>query len=335
MKIVQSGLESQSAALQWQRQHSEESLRLEVRAPAAPPPPPPSTQVELSPRAMDASQAKGDGTEQDLKLQILISVVEMLTGRRIKLFDASELTQPPAESGATESSAPVAAAPSAPPAPEISLHYEARSVREEAEAAHYEARGKVTTADGRQFDFSVALDMARYEYEESSVVMDAGNARPKDPLILNLGTDRVRLEASRFSFDLEGDGKKEQVARLGAGSFFLALDRDGNGKIDSGKELFGPGSGDGFADLAQLDEDGNGWIDEGDSAFSRLSLWRPDEELQSVQEAGVGAIALDRRATPFTLKTADGETAGAIRSTGLYLTEAGSVGTVQQIDVMV
>ena len=49
---------------------------------------------------------------------------------------------------------------------------------------------------------------------------------------------------------------------LGSGSGFLALDKNGNGKIDDGSELFGTKSGDGFADLAEYDSDGNGWIDE-------------------------------------------------------------------------
>ena len=51
---------------------------------------------------------------------------------------------------------------------------------------------------------------------------------------------------------------------LGKGSGFLALDKDGNGKIDDGNELFGTKSSDGFGDLREYDSDGSGWIDEND-----------------------------------------------------------------------
>lgn len=334
MKVMESSLQSQANALHWQRRSEQSELRIEVRQPAPTPPTNDSARVELSPQALEASQSGDGNSPLDLKLQILVSVVEMLTGRRVKLFDASELSKPQDAVAAEPQPAGEDSRTPTANTPEVSLHFEYRAIREEAQLARYQASGKVTTADGRQIDFALQLDMARYEYEESSVTLDAGNARPKDPLVLNLGTDRARLLDERFSFDLEGDGKTEQLARLGSGSFFLALDRNGNGEIDSGKELFGPQSGNGFADLAELDQDGNGWIDEGDEAFSRLRLWRPDEAKLGLLEAGVGAIALDHRATPFDLKTASGETAGQIRSTGLYLSEQGAPGTLQQIDLL-
>lgn len=329
MKIVESNLQSQSAALQWQYRRQESSLEFEVRLPE--PQAVESTTVSLSPEAL-VLDAEPSESALDSRLQILVSVVEMLTGRKVRFFQESDIQagETAARSGEARGAE---SAPSA-PEPEFRLRISERTIREEAEYARYAASGTVRTADGRQLDFALELEMARYEYEESSMVLEAGNARPKDPLILNLGTDRVRLLDERFSFDLMSNGTETSLARLGAGSFFLAHDQDGNGSIDSGQELFGPQSGDGFAELSALDEDGNGWIDEGDASFSQLRLWRPDEGSQTLSEAGVGALSLQNRATPYSLKTPQGELAGQLRSTGLYLNENGSVGTLQQIDLM-
>ena len=75
---------------------------------------------------------------------------------------------------------------------------------------------------------------------------------------------------------------------------FLALDKNGDGRMNDGSELFGTASGDGFKDLAAYDEDGNGWIDENDSIYSQLKIWTKDENgkdhLIDLKDADVGAI---------------------------------------------
>ncbi len=124
---------------------------------------------------------------------------------------------------------------------------------------------------------------------------------------------------------------------LGAGSGYLALDKNGDGVINDGSELFGPQSGSGFRDLAAYDEDGNGWIDENDSIWSKLKIWckNPDgtDSLYTLKEKGVGAICLQNTATDFTLKGSGGRDNGYLRSTGIFLYENGNVGTVQHLDL--
>ena len=180
--------------------------------------------------------------------------------------------------------------------------------------------------------------MARQYREDSSVSLRLGDAaRQVDPLVLNFSGNAAQLSDQRFAFDLDARGGQEQIASLAPGSGFLVFDRNGDGVANDGSELFGPTSGDGFSELAALDGDGNGWIDEGDAAFGQLRVWTPDAsgkgELATLAAAGVGALSLTHVATPFDLKTDDNQMLGQIRSTGIFLQENGSAGTMQHVDL--
>ena len=137
-------------------------------------------------------------------------------------------------------------------------------------------------------------------------------------------------------FDLDADGHEEAISRLGPGSGFLALDKNGDGKINDGSELFGATSGNGFADLAQYDSDGNGWIDEADEIFDKLLIWSKDEngndQLVGLGKAGVGAIYLGAQDTQFSMNSQQNQMNALIRQTGMFMYENGGVGTIQQID---
>ena len=57
--------------------------------------------------------------------------------------------------------------------------------------------------------------------------------------------------------------------------------------------------------------------------------------MQSATALGVGAISLNTTASPFELRNSANQSLGSVRSTGLYLMEDGSAGTIQQIDLTV
>jgi hypothetical protein len=124
--------------------------------------------------------------------------------------------------------------------------------------------------------------------------------------------------ASGVSFDINGNGVDEQIAWSSASSddAWLALDRNENGSIDSGKELFGnftrqpaPPAGEvknGFLALAVFDEAANGGNDDGkinhnDAVFSSLRLWQDANhngvseasELKTLNQLGLATIDLD------------------------------------------
>ena len=207
----------------------------------------------------------------------------------------------------------------------------------EQEQLAFVANGQVTTADGREikFDLGFALNYQKLQLSERLT----SSAALKDPLVLNLEGLVPGFSSARFEFDLDADGSSESLTQLANNSAFLALDRNGNGQIDDGTELFGARSGNGFAELAELDEDGNGILDEADSGFASLRLYRSDTALLTLGDQKIGAIFLNAAATPFMHlggdQGAQGESPAVLRQTGIYLTEDGKAGTLQQIDLRV
>ncbi len=140
------------------------------------------------------------------------------------------------------------------------------------------------------------------------------------PIIFDLDGGGFRLSGpdDPVYFDLYTDGTPVWTAWTagGSGTAFLALDLNGNGRIDDAGELFGnhtrlqDGSfaDNGYDALAQYDEpvnggNGNGVIDAGDTVFSRLRIWtdwnhngKTDPgELQTLPEAAIVAIDLAYR----------------------------------------
>ena len=133
---------------------------------------------------------------------------------------------------------------------------------------------------------------------------------PTSPLVLDLDGDGIETVgmASGIQFDLNNNGFCETVGWVGADDGLLALDRNGDGAITGGFELFGNntllGNGsraaNGFLALAELDSNKDGFIDVGDDVFSQLRVWRDASqngesdagELLTLEEAGVSRLNL-------------------------------------------
>ncbi len=208
----------------------------------------------------------------------------------------------------------------------------------EEESTTFESTGTVKTSDGREINFQLELSMSRSFTEVYSRSFSFGGGMFTDPLVINMDCDAADVCDQKFYFDLDADGHEEAISRLGPGSGFLALDKNGDGKINDGTELFGTKSGNGFRDLAQYDLDKNGWIDEADDIFKDLMIWSKDsngsDRLVGLGAAGVGAIYLGSCESEFSLNRLDNNDPNArIRSTGIFLYENGSMGTLQQLDL--
>jgi hypothetical protein len=151
-----------------------------------------------------------------------------------------------------------------------------------------------------------------------AVVLATLLAYGETPIILPVGQSQAYKLTSApngVAFDIDGDGTVEQIAWTAAdsGLAFLAIDRNGNGQIDNGTELFGnrtrPGSPNGFDALSKLYPITGpiGFIDADDEVYPKLLLWedrnhnglseaselRPASDLYS--RIGLGYSLHDRR----------------------------------------
>lgn len=146
---------------------------------------------------------------------------------------------------------------------------------------------------------SIEIDVQVDVQVTAGPVADAPGGERKDPLVLDLdGDGQIELTsaAQGRAFDIDGDGVVEQTAFVAGGDAFLALDRDGDGRITRGTELFGDhrGARDGFGDLAALDTNRDRVVDARDTRFDELRVF-DGERTRSLADAGVEAIELDAR----------------------------------------
>jgi hypothetical protein len=346
MQIAAGSLSLQAHAQRTEVLEQRDSLRVWVdgnrggERPAARP----ASTVSISPQAASLQPQRRcaceteDSPQSDLEYDLLRLIVERLTGRVIRVFRPEDVEAVAEGVGAGEGTKAAAAADAAAGREGWGLVYDHYAARRESEQMAFRAEGRVVTADGREIAISVELAMSRELVQEERLTIRAGDAL-KDPLVVNFAGTAAELTQRDFRFDLDADGRQDQIAFVRPGSGFLALDRNGNRAVDDGSELFGALTGDGFAELAAHDADGNGWIDEGDAVYAGLRIWTRDpdgtDRLVGLGEQGIGAIYLGNVASPFQLKTADGALLGQVANTGVFLREDGSAGTVQKIDLAV
>ncbi len=308
MRISESWVGMAAAGSHLVRTGERESLQIMVGNPPAGDRVDISSMAEACLRSEDASMSMDSAEEFRHSLEALL--VEILSGRKVQLLDPSDLTREPEARGGEVSSS------------EQDNHgqgwgmiYEHTSTYTETQEVSFAGAGLVRTADGREIAFQLELNMSREFVEHHNLTIRAGDPALTDPLVLNFRGKAAELSDFRFAFDLDGDGRYDDMPGLEAGSAYLALDRNGNGVVDDGSELFGPSTGSGFQELAGYDEDGNGWIDEGDKIYERLSLWEVEEgeeRLSSLQDRGVGAIFLGSLDAPFDFKDGENQLQGRI-----------------------
>ena len=340
MHIAQSNLTLKATGASVADRRQSATLRIETRPQqrsADSPPkvdPPKVDTTEISPAAAERQRHADMLARFGPKLYLLALLVEHLTGQKIELIDPSELDS---SASANQAQAAQQTLVRTPNQPQVAVELDAQSIRYESQTSTFAAQGTVTTDSGREIKIDMQATISREFLATDSLSVRARAAAAKDPLVLDLNGP-TRLSTQRLAFDVNADGVAEQVAMPASDSTLLALDRNGNGKIDDGSELFGPQTGNGYSELSALDADANGWIDSSDPSFSQLRLWQPDtagaRSLQTLEQAGVAAIGLQNIATPFSFRDpTTNEELGTLNSSGLFLREDGSTGTVRDIDV--
>ena len=205
----------------------------------------------------------------------------------------------------------------------------------EAQALNFEVQAYIK-ADGKEMAISLDVNLSRLFVQETKITQSL-TRQLTDPLVINLSGMMPTLSSDTFSFDIDNDGEEDQISKLSSDNGFLALDKNKNGKIDDGTELFGVESGDGFKDLSKYDDDKNGWIDENDKIFKKLRIWQnsggSDAKFIALGEVGIGAIFLGNTTTPFSLKSTSNELLGEIRKSSFVLFENGHAGVISQVDL--
>ena len=134
----------------------------------------------------------------------------------------------------------------------------------------------------------------------------------RDPLTLDLDGDGIETVASNGHkgalFDHSNDGIRTATGWVGKDDGFLVYDRNGDGVVNNGSELFGDNTplkngeraANGYQALAELDDNGDGKVDAADSAFAKLRVWRDlnqdgisqQGELLTLDDAKVKALNL-------------------------------------------
>lgn len=209
---------------------------------------------------------------------------------------------------------------------EVSIHWQYN----ESQKLHVSMNGFIQTST-KKIEINMDISMS------SSFAQDHQILRQQfyDPLVLHFDGELPALDTQNFSFDIDSNGKSDQISMLKKGSGFLALDKNSNNIIDNGTELFGTQNGNGFGDLKRYDSDKNGWIDENDPILDGLRIWIKNEDedrLVALGELGIGAIYLGSAKGQFEIKNDTNEALGRIRASGLYLNEDGTSGIISQID---
>jgi len=304
--------------------------------------------IELQ-KCLSSSEIKSPEDTEDLlsegdkqKIMLLEAFMERLLGRKFKLKLPKKIKlnkDIPANQEIQVNQRRSAGQNNGTPRAGWGLIYDSKTTHYESEKMSFKSSGIVRTSDGREIKIDLQLNMSREFMSSEEIHIRAGDALDKDPLVINFDAPTAMLTDKKFSFDIDCDGSPDQISQLITGSGFLSLDLNNDGKINDGSELFGPQSGDGFADLSLYDSDNNGWIDENDSIFDKLRIWTKDENgndvLFALGEKGIGAICLGSAVTPFSIKGIGNNENGIIQKTGIFLHENGLAGTVQHVDLVV
>lgn len=222
-------------------------------------------QQAQTPAAATANNGGADDNSSSLvsnpRLRAMKLLLEEMTGQKINLLDPSQLQHGHRISVSKQQ-----------------ITYSQTQTTTETQQTTLQTTGEIKTADDKDIKISQSLAMQSQTSVSSTsqVQISTLSLNTTDPLMINYNGNSVQLSDQKMAFDLKGNGGTEQISVPQAGSGFLVLDKNNDGKITSGSQLFGPTTGNGFAELAQYDVNHKGWIDSSDPVYDQLKVWTPD-----------------------------------------------------------
>lgn len=276
-----------------------------------------------------------DEIEKDPRIKLIESLIYLLTGKRVTFKPQT------AKIGRVSAALPDInlVALKGVGNSGVGMVYEYQEVVTEQESVKFSSAGYLTLSGGRTVSFDIEFSMSREFYSRTDLTLRLGNsANAVDPLVVVFGNGAPTLTSKKYAFDLDADGVVDNISFATKNSGFLAIDKNGDGVINDGTELFGPKKKNGFLELKQYDTDGNGWIDENDEVFKELLLLTMSDEgektLFKLSDVGIGAIYLNDVTTQFSLKD-DVAEYGEMKSSSVFIREDGSAGAIHHIDLTI
>ncbi len=202
----------------------------------------------------------------------------------------------------------------------------------------------ITIKEFSNHDLGIILKPKKKDQPTPQPLRDPPPAIRKDPLVLDLDGKGIATTglAAGIHFDHDGDGFRELSGFITADNGFLVLDRNEDGKINDGTELFGDNTrlfnGDiavhGFAALSEMDDDKSGVIDKGDTIFDKLRIFQDfnqngitdDGELFSLADKKIAGLNLDYDESPQMDKFGN-----LHRQVGSFIMESGESRTMTDV----
>jgi hypothetical protein len=232
------------------------------------------------------------------------SAVEALNSTQVRSLTTAQIQELSTEQFVTLSSADVGA---------FTTSQIAALTTDQIAAFHTDQIAGLTTAEIRAMTM---VQVSAFSGEAISVMTTAQqNAKTAvSPIVLDLNGDGVStLDASNGArFDLNATGSVDQVGWVGSGDGLLVLDRNTDGFINDGRELFGTATllangknaSNGFAALGDLDSNQDGQISAADLDFSKLQVWIDGNhdgitgagELRTLADLGIVSMDLQAQA---------------------------------------
>jgi hypothetical protein len=202
----------------------------------------------------------------------------------------------------------------------------------------YQMQGQFNINDKElSLNYNLSLSSKRTDYSK----VEISAAALKDPLLVQFGAQGLGNIIGQSSFAINQDNILDNLPIFSGDVGYLVYDKNNNQQADDGSELFGPKTGQGFAELAQLDSNKNGFIDVEDQQFEHLYLWQPSgensqtEQWLSLKEAKIQAISLSAINTPFDFYDQQGEIQAQLRQSSFAISESGLGRGVHQVDVRI
>lgn len=290
--------------------------------------------------SVESAEEDGISTKEELKIRMLEEFLTRLSGKRVKL----RIPKIKLISGGYNNSGQalgnmklISFSGERQSGAGFGLIYSRSEIQTERSRVSFSAQGAVKTADGREINLALTFNIDQEIIKKSSFKLRAGEAL-EDPLVIHFEGNTASFSDKTMAFDLDFDGDKDTIQLLNPNSGYLVLDRNHNGAVDDGRELFGPQTGYGYGELEKYDEDGNGWIDENDSVFHSLKIWYHDEKgsghLAALTDKRIGAIYLGSAETQMNQYNRNGM-AGVLKRSGVVLLENGESRIMQELDLKI